>query len=127
VTKKTRTARAGIAALAAVLSLTIAATAAAQMRKRDDAHRRRRHDVRDDGRHRRGRHRIERGSHPTITGRNATINLTDPSDPVRATNLPFDANGNLIPARALPWGNGFGVASDYQAPRSVQVQVRFSF
>ena len=62
-----------------------------------------------------------------ITGRNTTINLTNPNDPVTATNLPFDAAGNLIPSRSLPRGAGFGVANDYQDPRRVQVQVRLSF
>ena len=63
----------------------------------------------------------------TVTGRNTTMNLTSPNDPVSATNLPFDAAGNLIPARSLPRGAGFGVANTYQAPRSVQAQIRFSF
>jgi hypothetical protein len=42
-------------------------------------------------------------------------------------NLPVDANGNLIDARSRPRGAGFGVATGYQTPRSVQAQVRFSF
>ena len=54
------------------------------------------------------------------------MNLSDPSNPVSATNLPFDAAGNLIPARTIPRGAGFGVANNYQAPRS-QLQIRFSF
>jgi hypothetical protein len=62
-----------------------------------------------------------------ITGRNASVTLASPSDPVTALNLPYDAAGNLIPARSLPRGAGFGVANNYQAPRSVQVQIRFSF
>lgn len=62
-----------------------------------------------------------------IAGRNTTMNLTSPNDPVRATNLPFDDAGNLITARSLPRGAGFGVANNYQAPRSVQAQIRFSF
>jgi hypothetical protein len=62
-----------------------------------------------------------------ITGRNSTLNLTSPSDPVTPQNLPFDANGNLIAARSLPRGAGFGVANDYQAPRSIQGQIRFRF
>ena len=55
------------------------------------------------------------------------MNLSNPNDPVTLTNLPFDPAGNVIPSRSLPRGAGFGVATDYQAPRSVQVQVRFSF
>jgi hypothetical protein len=62
-----------------------------------------------------------------ITGRNTTLNLSDPNNPVTATNLPFDAAGTLIAARSLPRGAGFGVANNYQAPRSVQAQIRFSF
>jgi hypothetical protein len=38
----------------------------------------------------------------------ATINLSGPNDPVTATNLPFDANGNLSVSRSLPRGAGFG-------------------
>jgi hypothetical protein len=62
-----------------------------------------------------------------ITGRNSTVSLASPNDPVTALNLPYDAAGNLIPARSLPRGAGFGVANNYQAPRSVQAQIRFSF
>ena len=54
----------------------------------------------------------------------------DPDEPGRSgddPNLPYDAAGNLIDARSLPRGAGFGVANGYQAPRSVQAQVRFSF
>lgn len=43
------------------------------------------------------------------------------------TNLPFDANGNLIDTRSRPRGAGFGVATAYQNPRTVQAQIRFSF
>jgi hypothetical protein len=62
-----------------------------------------------------------------IVGRNTTMNLANPADPVTVTNLPFDANGNVIDSRSRPRGAGFGVATGYQAPRNVQVQIRFSF
>jgi hypothetical protein len=62
-----------------------------------------------------------------ITGRQTTMNLSSPNDPVTITNLPFDANGNLVAARSLPKNAGFGVANGYQSPRSVQGQIRFSF
>jgi hypothetical protein len=62
-----------------------------------------------------------------ITGRNTTINFVNPNDPVTATNLPFDANGNVVASRSLPRGAGFGVANGYQAPRQVQLQIRFRF
>ena len=53
-----------------------------------------------------------------IIARQTTMNLTSPSDPATITNLPFDAAGNVIPARAKPNGAGFGVATDYQPPRT---------
>jgi hypothetical protein len=62
-----------------------------------------------------------------IIARQTTMNLTSPSDPATITNLPFDAAGNVIPARAKPNGAGFGVATDYQPPRTLQFQARFSF
>ncbi len=62
-----------------------------------------------------------------ITGRNASMTLTSPSDPLTVVNLPFLADGSLNPARALPKNAGFGVANAYQNPRTIQAQVRFSF
>jgi hypothetical protein len=62
-----------------------------------------------------------------ITNRNTTINLTNPNDPITATNLPFDANGNVIDSRSRPRGAGFGVATGYQTPRVMQAQIRFQF
>jgi hypothetical protein len=61
-----------------------------------------------------------------ITNRNMSLTLLSPTDQT-PQNLPFDAAGNLIPARALPRGAGFGVATDYQSPRSIQGQIRFRF
>jgi hypothetical protein len=61
-----------------------------------------------------------------ITGRNTTMQLTSPTNPTQV-NLPYDANGNLIATRSQPKNAGFGVASGYQAPRTVQMQIRFSF
>jgi hypothetical protein len=47
---------------------------------------------------------------------------------VSITNLPFDpVTGALIDSRSRPRGAGFGVANDYQDPRRVQLQIRFSF
>jgi hypothetical protein len=62
-----------------------------------------------------------------ITGRNSTMNLSSPADPVTITNLPYDANGNLILTRSQPKNAGFGVATTYQAPRNIQILARFSF
>jgi hypothetical protein len=64
-----------------------------------------------------------------IIDRNTTMNLANTSSGAAATitNLPYDANGNLIPSLSLPRNAGFGVATNYQVPRTVQVQIRFSF
>lgn len=62
-----------------------------------------------------------------ITNRNATMSLLSPTNPVDIQNLPFDANGNLIESRSKPRGAGFGVATAYQAPRTLQFQLRFAF
>ncbi len=82
------------------------------------------------GRSRRVQVRVDMFNMPNasaITARNATVNLVSPTDPVTATNLPFDAAGALIISRARPRGAGFGVATGYQSARSLQAQVRFSF
>jgi hypothetical protein len=62
-----------------------------------------------------------------ITNRQTGLQLNSPSDPVTPRNLPFDANGNLIPSLSLPRGAGFGVATGYQDPRTMQFQLRFQF
>jgi hypothetical protein len=62
-----------------------------------------------------------------ITNRNTTMNLTNPNDPVTVRNLPFDADGRPIDARSRPRGAGFGVATGYETPRTVQAQIRFQF
>jgi hypothetical protein len=62
-----------------------------------------------------------------VIGRNTTLNLTSPNDPVTPQNLPFDASGNPIATRIIPRGAGFGVANNFQNPRTVQLQLRFSF
>ena len=75
-----------------------------------------------------------------ITGRATTMNLSSPTDPVTVTNLAFDpttgllnngvnllSTGAVSPNRSQPKNAGFGVANNYQAPRTVQAQIRFSF
>ena len=62
-----------------------------------------------------------------VTARNTSMQLANPNDPVTIVNLPFDASGNAIPARVKPNGAGFGVANNYQPPRTVQLQLRFAF
>ena len=62
-----------------------------------------------------------------VAGRNTTVTFASPTDAAAATNLPFDGSGNVIPTRSLPKNAGFGVANTYQAPRTLQAQIRFSF
>ncbi len=62
-----------------------------------------------------------------VINRNSTMTLASPTDPVTITNLPYDADGNLIDSRSRPRGAGFGVATVYQNPRTVQALIRFSF
>jgi hypothetical protein len=47
---------------------------------------------------------------------------------VTITNLPYDpATGAILPARVRPSNAGFGQANAWQAPRTMQFQIRFSF
>ena len=62
-----------------------------------------------------------------ITGRNTSLQLTSPADPVTPLNLPFDADGNLLPNRVRPNQAGFGAVTGYQAPRTIQAYIRFGF
>ena len=62
-----------------------------------------------------------------ITGRNTTLQLSSPADPVTPLNLPFDANGNVLPNRVRPNQAGFGAVNGYQAPRTIQAYIRFGF
>jgi len=61
-----------------------------------------------------------------ITGRNTQVTLVSPTDQT-AQNLPFNPDGSVIDSRSRPRGAGFGVATGYQNPRTVQAQIRFSF
>jgi hypothetical protein len=62
-----------------------------------------------------------------ITGRSTTLQLSSTADPVTPLNLPFDANGNVLPNRVRPNQAGFGAVTGYQAPRTVQGYIRFGF
>ncbi len=53
--------------------------------------------------------------------------LVSPTDPMTTQNLPFNPDGTVIDSRSRPRGAGFGVATGYQNPRTVQAQIRFSF
>jgi hypothetical protein len=58
-----------------------------------------------------------------ITGRYSTLQVASPLDPT-VKNLPNDGSGV---DRTLPKNAGFGVANAYQAPRRIQIQLRFQF
>ena len=47
--------------------------------------------------------------------------------PVQMDVKTFNADGSVNPNRNLPKNAGFGVANGYQTPRSMQLQLRFSF
>jgi hypothetical protein len=62
-----------------------------------------------------------------ITDRNTVLQLSSPADPVTPLNLPFDANGNVLPNRVRPNQAGFGAAEAYQLPRTIQAYIRLGF
>ena len=75
-----------------------------------------------------------------ITARQTSMNLSNPADPVTITNLAYDpttgllndgvnllSSGAVSVNRSQPKNAGFGVATDFQTPRTVQLQIRFSF
>jgi hypothetical protein len=61
-----------------------------------------------------------------VTGRNANMTVASPTDPT-IQNLPFDSSGNLIATRAQPRTAGFGEVNNYQAARTLQAWLRFTF
>lgn len=75
-----------------------------------------------------------------ITNQNRTLVLSSPGDPITNAAPVFDpisgllnngvnltSTGAVSVNRSQPKNAGFGVATGYQAPRSVQGQIRFSF
>jgi hypothetical protein len=75
-----------------------------------------------------------------ITGRNTTLQLQTPADATTNVQPAFDpvtgllndgvnltSTGTVSANRSQPKNAGFGVANAYQAPRSVQLQIRFTF
>ena len=49
---------------------------------------------------------------PASRARNTQLQLSSPADPVTPLNLPFDANGNVLPNRVRPNQAGFGAVTD---------------
>lgn len=75
-----------------------------------------------------------------ITARNTTLQMPNPTDPITNSAPVFDpvtgllndginltSTGTRSTDRSKPKNAGFGVATGYQTPRNVQLQVRFSF
>ncbi len=75
-----------------------------------------------------------------ITGRQTNLSLANPNSPITNVAPVFDpvtgllnngvnllSTGAVSPNRSQPRNAGFGVANNYQAARSVQAQIRFSF
>jgi hypothetical protein len=61
-----------------------------------------------------------------ITGRNTTMTVASTTDPT-IQNLPFDSNGRLLASRSQPRTAGFGMVNGYQAARTIQAWLRFTF
>ena len=59
-------------------------------------------------------------NHTQFTGVNNTVNFAGLNDPT-VTNLPYDANGNLVNI------NGFGTINGVSAPRTLQLVTRLTF
>jgi hypothetical protein len=59
-------------------------------------------------------------NHTQFTGVNNTVNFRSLSDPT-VTNLPYDANGNLVNI------NGFGTINGVASPRTLQLVTRLTF
>ena len=55
------------------------------------------------------------------------MNLASPADPVTITNLPYDATGNILPARVRPSGSGFGQATAGRTRVTCSSTIKFSF
>jgi hypothetical protein len=62
-----------------------------------------------------------------ITGRQTSMTLNNPNAPTTIVNNQYNADGSLNQARLLPQNAGFGAANNWQAPRTLQAYIRFSF
>jgi hypothetical protein len=63
-----------------------------------------------------------------ITGRQTSLTLNSPTDPVTPLNLPYDpATGAILANRVRPSQAGFGAVNAYQPARNIQGYIRFSF
>ena len=64
---------------------------------------------------------------PASPGGTRQLQLSSPADPVTPLNLPFDANGNVLPNRVQPNQAGFGAVNDYQSAANDSGYIRFGF
>jgi hypothetical protein len=55
-----------------------------------------------------------------------TVQLNSPTDQT-VRNPQYAADGTILPTRRLPNNAGFGAVTGAAAPRSIQMQLRFSF
>jgi hypothetical protein len=61
-----------------------------------------------------------------ITARNTTVTYVSPTN-LTVVNNQFNADGSLNSSRSKPNNSGFGAATNAEALRNVQLQVRFEF
>jgi len=61
-----------------------------------------------------------------VNGRQTTMTVPSTTDST-IQNLPFDSSGNLIATRSQPRTAGFGMVNSYQAARTLQAWLRFTF
>ncbi|HUI56563.1 MAG TPA: carboxypeptidase-like regulatory domain-containing protein [Bryobacteraceae bacterium] len=61
-----------------------------------------------------------------ITTRNTTMTVASTTDPT-IVNLPFDSSGNLLSSHLRPNTSGFGQVTGWQAARTLQAWLRFTF
>lgn len=61
-----------------------------------------------------------------VTGRNTGVTYNNPTNQV-IQNPQYNADGTLVQTRLKPNTAGFGAATGWTAPTTVQLQLRFSF
>jgi hypothetical protein len=61
-----------------------------------------------------------------ITGRNTTVQYNNPTSQT-VVNYQYNADGTLNQSRLIPRLAGFGAVNGWSSPRTIQLQLRFSF
>ncbi len=62
-----------------------------------------------------------------ITNRSTSMTLNSPNTPTTIVNNQYNTDGSLNQARLTPQNAGFGAATAWQNPRTLQAYIRFSF